>query len=321
VETITLQDIEAAGKRIAAHVAQTPTTRDEALGRACDAEVWIKWENCQTTGSFKLRGALNKILLLATEPHRPVIAASAGNHGLGVAYAARLRGLPATIYVPDDAPQKKRRGIAQLGAEVIAVPGGYGAAEETALAAARAGDAVWVSAYNDPAIVAGAGTVGLEWLAQTPALDLLLVPVGGGGLAAGVGLAVQALKSGVRVVGVQAAASAALHAAFFGGDMAAVTHRPTLADGLAGPIEPDSITLPLARQVLDDVLLVSEVEIERALAYSYRLHGRTIEGAGAVGLAALLAGKVPCAGRVVGVLVSGGNIDPERLAEVLEREK
>jgi threonine dehydratase len=321
IKTVTLVDIQAARGRIASHVVQTPATRDESLGQELGAEIWFKWENHQTTGAFKLRGALNKILPLTPDgAPAGVVTASAGNHGLGVAYAARLRRLPATVYVPDTAPHKKRRGLAELGAQVVTVSGGYGEAEDAALAAARDSGAVWVSAYNDVDVIAGQGTLALEWLAQVPALDLLLVPVGGGGLVSGVGVAVKAIKPQVRVVGVQAMASAALHAAFYGQDMGAVTHRPTLADGLAGRIDAHSITVPLLKQVVDDVLLLSEAEIERAVAYAYRVHGEVIEGAAAVGLAALLAGKISYAECVVGVLVTGGNIDPERHAEILKRE-
>jgi threonine dehydratase len=316
-----LDDIRAARERIAPHVMGTPATHDEVLGQRLGAEVWFKWENRQKTGSFKLRGALNKILTLSSEcASCGVLAASSGNHGQGVAYAARLLGARAAIYVPDDTPRKKLRGMARLGAEVVTVPGGYGAAEEAALAVASHSEAVWVSAYNDPDIITGAGTLALEWLEQVPTLDLLLVPTGGGGLISGVGLAVKAVKPDVWVVGVQAMASAALHAAFHGRDMDDVAHRPTLADGLAGPVEKGSITVPLVEQVVDEMLLVSEVEIERAMAYAYRLHGEVIEGAGAVGLAAMLTGKVDGAGRVIGVLVSGGNVDPERHSEILARQ-
>jgi len=321
MKTITLDDIQSARECIAPHVMQTPTTRDEALGRQYDAEIWFKWENRQTTGSFKLRGALNKLLSLPP-PERAtsgVLAASSGNHGQGVAHAAQMLGLPARIYVPDDTPSKKLCSMVQLGAEVVTVPGGYGAAEDAALAAARDSDAAWVSAYNDPDIIAGQGTLAVEWLEQVPALDLLLVPVGGGGLISGVGLAAKASNPDIRVVGVQAAASAALYEAFHGRDMDAVTHSPTLAHGLAGPVETGSITIPLVMQVVDEMLLVSEHDIEQAMAYAYRVHGEVIEGAGAVGLAALLAGKVACAGRAVGVLISGGNVGPERHAEVLAR--
>lgn len=318
---ITLDDVQAARERVALHIVKTPTTRDEALGRELGAEVWFKWENRQTTGSFKLRGAMNKLLALTpSDAPGGVITASSGNHGQGVAYAARRHGMRVVVYVPDDTPRKKLRGMAKLDAEVVTVPGDFGAAEDAALAAARNSDAVWVSAYNDVEIVAGQGSLMPEWLEQVPTLDLLLAPVGSGGLLAGVGLAAKASKSDVRVIGVQAAASAALHAAFYGGDMDAVIHHPTLADGLAGPVEAGSITVPLVKQTTDEILLVSEPEIERAMAYAYRVHGEVIEGAGAVGLAALLAGKVTCAGRVVGVVVSGGNVDPERHAEVLARQ-
>jgi len=321
MKTITLDDIQSARERIAPHVVPTPTTRDETLGQQLETEVWFKWENRQATGSFKLRGALNKILSLSPErASGGVIAASSGNHGLGVAYAARLRGVGVAIYVPDDTPRKKLRGMAQLGAELVTVPGGYGAAEDAALVAVLDSEAVWVSAYNDAEIVAGQGTLALEWLEQVPALDMLLVPVGGGGLISGVGLAAKALKSDGRIVGVQAAASAALYAGFHGRDMEAVTHHPTLAHGLAGPVEAGSITISLVKQVTDEILLVSEAEIEQAMAYAYRVHGEVIEGAGAVGLAALLADRVACTGRVVGVLVSGGNVDPERHATILARQ-
>jgi len=321
VKTIDFDNIPAARGRIASHIVQTPVTRDEALGQQLGGEVWFKWENRQTTGAFKLRGALNKILSLPSgSAFQGVLAASSGNHGQGVALAAQMLGVHATIYVPDDTPRKKLQGMAQLGAEVVTVPGGYGAAEETALAVARDSDAVWVSAYNDPDIIAGAGTLALEWLEQVPALRLLLVPTGGGGLISGVGLAAKTLKPGIRLFGVQAVTSAALHADFYGGDMNAVTHHPTLADGLAGPVEEGSITIPLVRQLVDEILLVSETEIERAMAYAYRIHGEVIEGAGAVGLAALLAGKVPyTTGHVVGVLVSGGIVDSERHTEILTR--
>jgi len=321
METITLDDIQAARERIAAHVTQTPVTGDQVLGQRLGAEIWFKWENRQKTGAFKLRGALNKILSLPSEcASSGVLAASSGNHGQGLAYAARLLGMGATIYVPDDTPRKKLRGMAQLGARVVTVPGDYGVAEETALAVAGSSEEMWVSAYNDPAIIAGAGTLALEWLEQVQALDLLLVPAGGGGLVSGVGLAVKALNPQVRIVGVQAEASAALHAAFYGHDVDAVTHRSTLADGLAGPIENGSITIPLVKQVVDEILLVSEAEIERGVAYAYRVHGEVVEGAGAVGLAALLAGKVNCAGHVTGLLVSGGNLDPDRRAAILARQ-
>ncbi len=359
MRAITLDDIQSARERTFPYAVPTPTTRDEALGQQLGAEIWFKWENRQTTGSFKLRGALNKLLSLSPEratdgacpgpfalrpwaegprvpgpkpwvlepqdqgdqgQSRRVIAASSGNHGLGVAYAARMCGVRAVVYVPDDASRKKLQGMAQLGAEVVTVPGGYGAAEDAALVAVRDSEAVWVSAYNDAEIVAGQGTLALEWLEQVPALDLLLVPVGGGGLISGVGLAAKALKSDLRIVGVQAAASAALYADFYGRDMDAVRHRPTLAHGLAGPVEAGSITVPLVKQVVDEMLLVSEAEIGRAVAYVYRVHGEVIEGAGAVGLAVLLAGKVAYPGRVVGVLVSGGNVDPDRHAAILARQ-
>jgi len=318
---VSLAEFQAANQRIDPFIVRTPVGHDESLGRRLGAEVWFKWENRQRTGAFKLRGALNKLLSLPPEAvAQGVLTASSGNHGQGVALAAGMLGVSATVYVADDTPRIKLLAMAQLGAGVRAVRGGFGAAEAIALDVARVSGAAWVSAYNDPAIIAGAGTVSLEWLEQVPSLDVLLVPVGGGGLVSGVGLAARAIKAGLRIVGVQAANSAALHAAFHGCNMEAVTHLPTLADGLAGPVEAGSITVPLVRQLVDEMLLVTEAEIEQAMAYAYHVHGEVIEGAGAVGLAALLAGAVACQGRVVGVLVSGGNVDPERLEGIVRRE-
>lgn len=301
---ISLSDIRSARERIAPHIRQTEVALDERVG------VWLKWENHQTTGSFKLRGALNKILGLATEARtRGLIAASAGNHGQGVALAGRLAGARVRVFASEHAVSKKVQAMQDLGAEVVRVPGGYGDAERAAIAAARTSGEVWVSPYNDPAVIAGQGTLGLEILEQVPDAREILVPVGGGGLVAGVGLAVKALRPEVKIVGVQNETSKFMHEIYFDRDPDAVVELPSLADGLSGPVEPGSITIEIARQVVDEFLLVTEAEIEAAIRYAWTAHGETIEGSGAVGLAAVLAGKWKGRGGLL--IVSGGNIDPD----------
>ena len=307
---IPISEIHAAQRRIAGHVVPTPVAHDERLG------AWLKWESRQLTHSFKPRGALNKVLSLDRAGlDRGLIACSAGNHGQGTALAARIAGSRVAVYVPAGAAQIKIDKMLALGAEVIRVPGQYGDAEAAAIIAAREQGRTYVSPYNDPLVMAGAGTIGLEWLAQTPALDILLIPVGGGGLIAGAGSAAKALRPGIKIIGVQSEASAYLHAEFHRRDMSAVVEVPTLTDGLAGSIEPGSATIGLIHEVADDVLLVTEEEIERAIAYAFQRHGEVVEGSAAVVLAAALAGRVAPAGEI-GLLITGGNIDAAAHARI-----
>ncbi|MBI3764477.1 MAG: pyridoxal-phosphate dependent enzyme, partial [Chloroflexi bacterium] len=211
---ISLDDIRSARKRIADHIQVTPVAYDDRL------KVWFKWENHQVTHSFKPRGALNKVVSLSrAELDRGLIACSAGNHGQGVALASRQTGAQVQVYVPEDAAQIKIDKMRALGAEVVKVPGLYGDAEAAAIRAARDLGKTYVSPYNDPLVIAGAGTVALEWLEQSPDVDTLLVPVGGGGLIAGVGSAAKGVRPDVKIVGVQSDASAYLHAEFYRRDM------------------------------------------------------------------------------------------------------
>ncbi|MBI3362231.1 MAG: pyridoxal-phosphate dependent enzyme, partial [Chloroflexi bacterium] len=204
---ISLDDIRSARKRIAGHIQATPVAYDNHL------KVWFKWESHQVTRSFKPRGALNKVLSLSrAELDRGLIACSAGNHGQGVALASRQTGAQVQVYVPEDAAQIKIAKMIALGAEVVKVPGLYGDAEAAAIRAAHDRGKTYVSPYNDPLVIAGAGTIALEWLEQSPDIDTLLVPVGGGGLIAGVGSAAKGVRPGVKIVGVQSEASAYLHA-------------------------------------------------------------------------------------------------------------
>jgi threonine dehydratase len=304
---VDLDRIREAQARIGPHVEQTPVRRAEAT------DIWLKCENRQKTGAFKVRGALNKVLSLgADEMARGVVAASAGNHGQGVALACRLRGAGATIVVPKAAVALKVERIRSFGAEVVFADGDYGAAEARGLELAKERGAVWISPYNDPEVIAGQGTIGLELIEQ---LDLagggdgweVYVPVSGGGLISGIGIALKATASRVRVVGVQPAAAPYMHTFFYGGDIGNVVETPTIADGLAGAVEGGSITFELVHRAADDIVLVSEQEIWKAIRWADLVAGEVIEPAAAAALAACL--RAGGSRNRIAVL-SGGNIDP-----------
>jgi threonine dehydratase len=312
--SLSLESLRRAGERIRPHVRVTAVRQAPELG------LWVKCENRQFTGSFKLRGALNKILGLPVSSRREaLVAASAGNHGLGVAWAARLRQVTATIVVPQGAVQAKVDAIRELGAHVLVAEGGYAQAEEQGKQLAQDTGAVWISPYNDLEVIAGQGTVGLEVAEQ---LELasedgegwqVSVPVGGGGLVCGVAAALKRLSPRVRLIGVQAANSPYLHACFHGADMNRVVERPTLADGLAGAVEAEAVTLEMVRALVDDCVLVDEPAIEDAIRWADQRLGEVIEPSAAAALAACLG--QPGTGRRL-VILSGGNIAPSLLARV-----
>ncbi|MBN2549995.1 MAG: pyridoxal-phosphate dependent enzyme [Anaerolineales bacterium] len=312
-----LQDAE---NRIQPFIHQTPLSYDPALG------IYLKWENQQVTGSFKVRGALNKVLTLSeNERSRGLVAASAGNHGLGVALAGQLVGAPTIIFSSEHAVPYKVEAMRLSGADVHLVPGGYGEAELAGLEYARTTQAAWISPYNDTLVIAGQGTLGLEIQRQLPPLaspPAWIVPAGGGGLMAGIGAALesgQQHKQGdhhkPRLIGVQSEASPFLHAIFHTGSQEGVTEFPSLADGLAGPVEKQAITIQLMREFVDEFILVSEDEIRQAIAYAWREYGERIEGSAAVALASVLTQKVT--DRPAIVVISGGNIQPEIHAEIV----
>jgi threonine dehydratase len=297
--------VEAAARRLTGLIRLTPLVLDPQSG------LWLKCENEQITGSFKLRGALNRAVQLDPEDRsRGLVAASAGNHGQGVAYAARLLGTRASIVVPAGAVGRKVDAIRALGAEVVTVEGGYAAAEAEGRRVAVALGAVWISPYNDAQVVAGQGTIGLEielqWTqGRAPGVAEVFVPVGGGGLVSGIAAALAALRPNTRVIGVLPENSAYLHAYFHSGTMDRVIERPTLADGLAGAVEADSVTLPLIRALVDDMILVSEDEIRGALSWAWHRE-RVIEPSAAVALAGAL--RSGSKNRLA--VLSGGNVDP-----------
>ncbi len=308
--------IIAAGERLHGRVIRTPVTFDDALG------CYLKWENQQETGSFKLRGALNKVLTLQPwERELGLVAASAGNHGQGVAVAARLLGLKAIVFASEHAVPAKIMAMRSLGAEVRLISGGYEQAEQAGIRFAAEQGMTWISPYNDGQVIAGQATVGLELMDEIPAEDLeaVVVPVGGGGLIAGIGLALQQLpkEHRPRLIGVQSEASPYFHALLKTGSQDGVKETESLADGLAGRIEDNAITIPLVRSLVDEVLLVGEIEIEKAVAAAWHRYGAIIEGSAAVVLAAALGGKF--AQRPAALVISGGNIQPELHAQLVKR--
>jgi threonine dehydratase len=313
----TVDDVRAAARRLERVVRRTPLERSDGLSEISGTQVHLKLEGFQRTGSFKLRGAYNFIAGLAAEERaRGLVTASAGNHGQGVALAARLLGARAVVFVPESAPDTKQRRIARQGAELRRVPGGYDDAHAAAEAFAAASGACFVHAFSDPAVVAGQGTVGLEIFDELPDVRTLVVPVGGGGLIGGVGVVARALGDRVRVVGVQTEQTAAVHASLAAGALVSPPYGPTLCEGLSG--DTDLRAVELARRVVDEIVLVPEDAVRRAIRWLYVEEGLVAEGSAAVAAAALLEGAVhPLDGPVAAVL-TGSNLDAHRLARILE---
>lgn len=311
-----LADIRAAAARIADLAWPTPMLSSPWLSEVTGAEVWLKLETMQATGSFKVRGAVNALARLRVL--RPdvtdVVTASAGNHGQALAYAARALGLRARVYLPAAAPLAKHDGLVRLGAEAISTSS-YEAAEGEAHHDAATTGTPYVSPYDDADVVAGAGTVALEMIDRIPALDSFFVPLGGGGLLAGTALAVRALTTGVLLVGCEAAASPAFTSALAAGRPVTVDVKPTIADGLAGNMEPDTITFAAVRDGVDRVDSIDEPAIVGAMRDLIRHERLIVEGASAVAIASLLRAGRSLAGRRVGIILSGRNVD----AGVIER--
>ena len=317
---VTLADIRAARRRIAGGVMVTPCTESVALGEITGARIVCKLENFQRTGSFKERGARNALLLLAPgQRRRGVIAASAGNHALGLAYHGQLLGVPVTVVMPDSAPLIKIATCERLGARVVMGGPDFASARAEADRLAAAGELAYVHGFDDPAIIAGQGTLGLELLAQMPDLDAIVCPIGGGGLIAGIALAVKTLKPKIKIIGVEGASTGNFSAALRAGKPVTVARRATLADGLA-TLTVGANAFALARDRVDKVVKVDEAAIALAILRMVELEKTVVEGAAATPLAALMSGQLPeLAGRRVALVVCGGNIDPAMLSRVIER--
>ncbi len=314
---VTIDDVEAAAARIRGAVEQTPFLHSQTLSQLTGAEVWLKFENLQFTASFKERGALNRLLLLSdTERERGVIAVSAGNHAQGIAYHARRLGIPATVVMPNGTPRTKVARTEGFGATVLLHGNSFAEAIE-AVPDFVAQGLTFLHPFDDAAVMAGQGTVALEMLAQGPALDAMIVSVGGGGLIGGIGAVLAARASSTELIGVQsefypsmASALAAVPLAIPGGS--------SVAEGIA-VAQPGKLTLAQARATVDDMIVVHEAAIEDAIALLLQIEKTLCEGAGAAGLAALLAQPERFHGRRVGLILCGGNIDTRVLIAVLQR--
>ncbi|MER8607562.1 hydroxyectoine utilization dehydratase EutB [Mesorhizobium sp. M1233] len=307
---ISLSDIRAARERIAGKIERTPTVPSRSLSQHLGAPVYLKLEHRQTTGAFKLRGASNAIASLTDEERaRGVVAASTGNHGRALAYAARLQGIHATICMSRLVPQNKLDEIRRLGAEIRIVGNSQDDAQREVERLVAEEGLIMLPPFDHPAVVAGQGTLGLEIIEQVPDAALVLVPLSGGGLAAGVAAAVKGVSPATKVMGVSMARGAAMKASLDAGHPVLVEELPTLADSLGGGIGLDNrLTFSMCRDLLDDVILLSEDEIATGIRHAYEQEREIVEGAGAVGIAAVLAGKVKANGPTVLVL-SGHNID------------
>ena len=325
--TVTIDDVRAARERIEGGIYHTPCPESVPLSELCDARVFCKLEYLQRTGSFKERGARNALMLLSDEQkRRGIVSTSAGNHALALAYHGKLLGIRVTVVMPTTAPLVKSQTCAKLGASVVQHGEDFGEAYERARQFVDREGMTYVHGYDDPAIIAGAGTIGLEVLEQAPGVEAILVPIGGGGLITGIGIAVKALRPDVRIIGVESAATGGLTASLDKGEPVSITPRPTLADGLAVH-RAGALPVRLAPHVIDHIVRVEEEAISLAILRILELEKGVVEGAGAVTLAAVMnkhggAGlfdQMPeLAGRRIALILSGGNIDPTVLSRVIE---
>ena len=317
MSSLHIDDIRAAAERLRGQVVDTPCLHSRTLSALCGCEVFLKFENHQFTASFKERGALNKMAQLsADERARGVLAVSAGNHAQGVAYHAQRMGVPATIVMPRFAPAVKVENTRRFGAEVVSAGDTFDDARLHGLQLAEARALTVVHPYDDYQVMAGQGTIALEMLAAQPSIDTLVVAVGGGGMISGMATAARALRPDIRVVGVQTERFPPVWSALHG--EVRDCGQATIADGIAVK-SPGALTLPLIRERVQDMLLVGEDDIEQGILLLLEIEKTVVEGAGAVGLAALLKHRERFAGRHVGLVLSGGNIEPLVLAEIIQR--
>ncbi|MDR3510236.1 MAG: threonine ammonia-lyase [Caulobacteraceae bacterium] len=316
--TLTFAQIEAAAERLKGHIERTPCRHSKTLSQITGAEIWVKFENLQFTAAYKERGALNKLLMLtADERRRGVIAASAGNHSQGLAYHAQRLGVPVTIVMPRSTPFVKVQQTRDFGAEVVLDGDGYEDAYSTALRLHDERNLIFVHPFNDVDVMAGQGTIALEMLQDAPDLEILPVPIGGGGLIAGVATAAKHIKPDIRIIGVEPASFPSFTGRLQGHN--SVPGGQTIAEGIQVKQVGD-LTFAIARPLVEQVLLVEEPYFERGVALYCNVEKTVAEGAGAAALAAVLSHRETFEGRKVGLIITGGNIDPRLLASVLQRE-
>ncbi len=316
---VTLGDVRAAAARLEGRVFRTPARRSEWLSSQGTADVSLKLEVIQPTSSYKIRGAFNAALMVreragAGTPPR-LVTASAGNHGRALAHAAGALGLPLTVFIAANAPRAKVDAIRAAGAELRECAD-YDEAERQAKSHAAGGGGLFISPYSHPDVIAGAGTIGLELLQDIPSLDAVIVPVGGGGLISGIAVAIKALSPSTRVIGVEVAASCPFTRSLAAGRLVTIDVGPSLADGLTGNLDPDTITLDIVRDLVDQIVTVDEPLLHRALAGVLSHEHVVIEGAAAAGPAAILGGQIELKGNVA-VILTGANIDSRTLIDVM----
>lgn len=315
---LTFESIKAAAERLDGHVEKTPMRRSRTLSEITGADVWVKFENQQFTAAYKERGALNKLLQLSeAEKRRGVIAASAGNHAQGLAYHGARLGIPVTIVMPRTTPFVKVEQTRNFGADVVLHADTFDEASEYAVTYGRDRQMVFVHPFNDVEVMAGQGTIALEMLEAAPDLEVLPVPIGGGGLISGVAVAAKAIKPDIHIIGLEPAMYPSFSARMNG--QTAVAGGQTIAEGIAVKTVGD-LTYAIARPLIDEVLLIEEPAFERAIALFCNVEKTIAEGAGAAALAALLSYPERFKGKSCGLILTGGNIDTRLLASVLTRE-
>lgn len=297
---------------------RTPLRRSDWLSAASGGEIFLKLETLQPTFSFKIRGAFNAVLKLRERrEHAALVTASAGNHGRGLAHAAAAANMPLTVYVPEHAPRTKLDAIRRAGAE-LRTCASYDEAERRAKEHASSGRALFVSPYSHPDVIAGAGTIGVEILEDDEDIDVVIVPVGGGGLISGIAIATKALaQERTLVIGVEAQASTPWTQSLAAGHIVEVDVQPTLADGLAGNLDPDTITFDIVQRLVDRIVVVEEEALRDAIEGVLIEEKLVTEGAGAAAIAAVMSGQIELKGKRAAVIVSGGNIDAGKLTELL----
>jgi len=316
---LTLEKIVEARRRLTGVAHHTPLDFSNTFSEMTGNSVFLKLENMQKTGSFKIRGAYNKVMSLSEDERRHgVIAASAGNHAQGVAYAATRAGMPCTVVMPDGAPISKVMATRRYGAKVVLAEGGYEEAYRLALELQELSGATYVHGFDDVEVMAGQGTIALELIEDMPEMEAILIPVGGGGLIAGMSVALKKLRPGIRIIGVQACGAQAASLSFKEGGRKEIDHTCTFADGISIR-KPGEKTLPIILQYVDEIVTVDDEEIANSVLLLLERSKIVAEGAGAVGLAALVHKKTSLSGAKTVVLLSGGNIDVNILSIIIER--
>jgi len=308
----TVTDVYEARRRLGSRIPRTPLLPSSWLSSITDADVHLKIESLNLTNSFKIRGALNAALRLSEGIDTDVptiVAASAGNHGRSLALATEELGIPCVIFTPKTAPEAKQAAIRRHGAVLHSECEDYDEAERRAREFAEQENATYISPYNDRDVIAGAGTIGLEIVEALPSVDVVVVPLGGGGLASGIGLALKAAAPQAALVGVEVEASSPFTLSLEAGKIMEITPRPSLADGLVGNLEPGAMTFPLVKEVVDRVVTITEEELARAMKGLATEERLIVEGAGAAATAAIMAGKASTPGQRVISMVTGGNVD------------